>query len=850
MASTISRFEWVWPADYCSVANGRCPYEAPPTPEDRSAFVAYSSEPRSADDMRRLAARQHVLGATMTTWEGLRRAGVSIIFCDICKALFRSNLAIFEITDLNQNVLFEFGYALGKGRRCVLLRNERIRSRRIQLVTDVRYVPYNTTEDVIADLRRVDPFTEESLGQALLRLCSESRDRPDNCSILHLQTGAGSDATLLVQRALKKLKRAETLAEDPRQSFSHQLFELAKRLAGADIVVANLETKDARGAEERNAQTSLLAGMALAFQKRVLVLQEQPAEHLVDLKGVLQEYRTATEARTRARDLQQVVDDIVAARRQQPRQLGLPGIQVRPSGIDLLSFGQPAAEQEAEGLRDYFLPTPAFDAARDGSRWLFVGRRGTGKSANCLQLAWELSAAPRNVVSLVRPIGVQLRTIKSTLERHFDERDRAYIFESVWTYILFTEMARAILDDMDRKAPLWEPDQIRRLAEWQDQNSDEIDLELDERLISALETAGEGIDSSTHWSPNGTKVEKLYRTRASRIESLIRSLLTDRNAYVLIDNLDKDWEEADPISARLIVGLLAAADRIASSSLRGKARIIVFLREDIQRSVQQYDQDSEKRTWMDLQWDEQLLLSLVGERIRQTMGLGQEMSDEEVWAACFDKTVNGVESHRYILERTLLRPRHAIWYCNRALDIARRRGRARILAEDVLRAERDYSEQVLNNLSWESSSSQHDLTALALQFCDAPAQMDELEVKTRLERSAREAGQGRGVQPGWSAEAALRFLYDVGFLGVVLTSGDAQYGHVDPSYERAAARARLVVPTGERPALARVEFVLSRLCPPLARRVRRHKLVPLYCVHPAFWRCLDIRSADFAAQPD
>ena len=835
-------YDWTWPSAYCSIANSRCPYPSPPNPADRAGFIAYSSEPRIADDMRRFAQRQDVIGASLVPWEAIRRAGASVIFCDICKELFQASAAIFEITDLNQNVLFELGYALGKGRRCVLLRNTRIQPQRLQLVTDVRYLPYETTEDIVAKLGRRDPFTEESLGQVLLAACSESRIIGDFCSILYLQTGSRSDAGLLVHRTLKKLKRARTLAENPRESFSHQLFELARRLAAADIVVAMLDTKVAVGAQERNAQTCILAGMAVALHKRVLILQEQPADHLIDLKAIMREYRTGSEARAIATGLQSIVDAVIDSRQVPKKAQAVAAISsVRPRGIAALDFGQPAAEQEADDLHSYFLRTAAFRAARTGSRWLFVGRRGTGKSANCLELARDLSHNRRNVVSVVCPLEVELRGVKAALEEHFEENAQPYIFESVWSYLLYTEIARAVVGHMDEQPPFWDAAAIKTLADWQSHHPGDLDCELDERLHEALRVASAGVSEETHWAPDGAKVERLYRTRASELAGMLHTILADRTVYLLIDNLDKDWDDSDPTSARLLVGLLRATERIVTSAFRRNARIIIFLREDIQRALKGYDEDAEKRTWMDLKWDPQLLLSLVSERIRQSINPPAEMSDENLWSLCFDESVDGTGSCDYVFERTLLRPRHAIWYCNRALNIARRRGHEKIQAEDIKKAERDYSEQVLTNFAREFPHPRWDLYGLALQFCDAPAELDELQVRLRVRKWCDESREGGSSSADEGVQDAISFLYDVGLLGVVQANGERDYGHTEPSYQRAIAGAKLVLPSDHLSLASRFIRRLGAIYRPLHTALVRRQSVPVYCIHPAFWRTLDVQ---------
>jgi len=448
-----------------------------------------------------------------------------------------------------------------------------------------------------------------------------------------------------------------------------------------------------------------------------------------------------------------------------------------------------------------------------------------------------LSESPRNVVSLVRPLHVELRGLKATLESHFEERERTYIFESVWAYLLYTEAIRAVVAHADGRPHVWESSEIARITEWKREHEADLDGELDERLSYALERAARGVDATTHWTPNGAKVERFYRQRASALERSLPDLIADRVAYLLIDNLDQDWDPDDPTSARLLVGLVAAAQKIMTPPPERPLRILIFLREDIQRAVRAYDDDYEKRPWMDLKWDRKALLALIAERIRHSLQPHTYMSQEQLWDLCFDTTVDGMRSDEYILDRTLLRPRHAIWYCNRALDIARHAAHAKILSEDVIGAERDYSGQVLTNLDLEFSHPPMSLEGIAIHFIDAPDQLDRESVHGRVRQWLADTAEPNvELRQALNEAEVVAFLYEVGFLGTVGPTGQCYYRYDEPDYRRALARAKVVSPAEQVAPPRGLGRILRRIPP------RRQSSVPLYCIHPAFWRTLGVSS--------
>jgi hypothetical protein len=77
-------------------------------------FVGYSSQPSQlADTMRNAASRiTRVDGVQLTSWEGLRISG-ELLLPTIEESIRASTVSIFDVTQLNENVLFELGLALG-----------------------------------------------------------------------------------------------------------------------------------------------------------------------------------------------------------------------------------------------------------------------------------------------------------------------------------------------------------------------------------------------------------------------------------------------------------------------------------------------------------------------------------------------------------------------------------------------------------------------------------------------------------------------------------------------------------------------------------------------------------------
>src|SRR5882724_6325857 len=87
-------------------------------------FVGYASEPSSLADTLRSASNRigELPDVDLQTWEELRIGG-QLLLSTIETAIRRAQLTVFDLTQLNENVLFELGLALGANKAIWPLRD-------------------------------------------------------------------------------------------------------------------------------------------------------------------------------------------------------------------------------------------------------------------------------------------------------------------------------------------------------------------------------------------------------------------------------------------------------------------------------------------------------------------------------------------------------------------------------------------------------------------------------------------------------------------------------------------------------------------------------------------------------
>ena len=152
---------------------------------------------------------------------------------------------------------------------------------------------------------------------------------------------------------------------------------------------------------------------------------------------------------------------------------------------------------------------------------------------------------------------------------------------------------------------------------------------------------------------------------------MVGSLNPKHSYHILFDQLDLGFDPNNPDYNNRVIGLLLAAkeiNRIAKEKDK-KLSIIVFLRDDIYNSLKFEDKNklTQSSTTI-IEWDKPGSHSLKELLERRLTELLREKPDENVvWEDVFDESqlMTGKQSkYSYITDRTFLRPRDAIQFCN------------------------------------------------------------------------------------------------------------------------------------------------------------------------------------------
>ncbi len=683
---------------YCAIEGIHCTKKVAYKGKD-TFFFAYPASDRWRAFTSTLVDELNLRGFHGQRWEDFVKN--DLIFSKVCEGIYGHDYLLAEVTEPNSNVLLEIGYSLAVGRLPILLQDKNWEPWSRSLLTTLENCHYETREDIhqyMINLRAGSSNREESPDRRLsfLENMGIFLEEELRGTVYHLKPKQSADWIGRIDKVLRK-SYFKLSAMDPSDSVYDEFYPQARQIQRASLIVASLLSSKNRDWEEHNAHVALLIGFAIGLGKQVLVLQHEPLAPVLDLGSVARPIESERQAEEIVKSwihqqTQVSVGEIAEVKRRarQRQQADL---------IRSLYLGHPDALQDTR-LLEYFVPTKEFEDAVQGRRTLFIGRRGSGKSANFQAIKEELRQSSKTIVAEIAPDDFELQRISEFVESEYPLTNPKLIFQHMWHYVLLTELLKSLAEGSDRLY-LSPNDTLRDyLRQHYDSHYSELGLDFGSRVIDVLSAM---IDTT-----NDVSAEK----RQAKAEKLIKSLRDydlgrrlkefaiqeDIDFFIVADDLDKHWRADSRQSIELLIGLVDEVDRL-QRFFDDHLRIVLFLREDIYNVLAQFDDDLPKRNILRIEWTLANLKHLVAKRL--ALGIEEEQDDDAAWMAIFPESVNGKRSSTYILSRSLPRPRDVLDLCQRAIDQAQRNGHSFVTTQDILDGEKAFSDGLFFSLSAE-----------------------------------------------------------------------------------------------------------------------------------------------------
>ncbi len=156
------------------------------------------------------------------------------------------------------------------------------------------------------------------------------------------------------------------------------------------------------------------------------------------------------------------------------------------------------------------------------------------------------------------------------------------------------------------------------------------------------------------------------------MEAIVESLNPQFNYYICFDQLDLGFDGSDLYKARLVGLLLAARDFNVRAKAAGmQFSVLIFLRDDIYEDLIFEDKNKITENYTTrIEWDtprtERTLSQLMAKRFSSVL----QIPEGDAWDFTFDedeKMTGRQSKYQHMVDRTFLRPRDMIKFCNAVL---------------------------------------------------------------------------------------------------------------------------------------------------------------------------------------
>lgn len=749
-----------------------------------SVFYAYPSDPKDLGETIEKAGSDITKGGVVdvASWRALSVVG-KVIIDEVLKAIDAADVFACDLTYLNSNVLFELGYAMARSKRIWISLNNTIE----QAMRDYRsldrtlgsvgYAAYSNSITLVDEFYRQQPWSDLE-NTPLRSTMAGSRSVPTVPTMLYLKSRIDTDASVALSHRLQASSVFKNLViDDPIEIPSETLEWYVQSIQRCDAVVAHLLSNRHVGSAMHNAKCSLVCGLAHGLTKPILMLAHDPFECPIDYRQLLFGHSTADQCRKLITMWLATVEPAAAL-----RWAHIGEYQRERASVDDLrriSVGEAMAENEENQLDDYFVETSAYLEALNGTETVFIGRKGTGKTANLYAVAKNLTQDKRNYVCIIKPVDYEVDGILRMLRQSIDRSERGYLVESLWKFLIYTELVSSVVSDLRTKPAYlgWTPEESD-LISFAEKHKDLIMPVFSIRLQSAIESLCD-LDAYKPGEEQRAKVSELLHSQILwDLRCLLGSVLQEKNhVCILIDNLDKAWGEKEDVAylAELLFGLLGVAKRVTeefriadSRRRRVNLSLAVFLRSDIFAHIQDFAREKDKLSFTRIDWDDpELLIRVIDERLRYS--LDDSVTPKDIWDRFFATTVAGMAVKDYICRSTMPRPRDVIVFVRTAIAEAVNRGHVRVEEDDLLSARLKYSQFAFDSLVAEDNPQTNMLEAILYEFAGSAKIVSRHEV----ERNIRQSGVS-----GVTDDMVPRYvdlLCDLGFLGIETSEGKYEF---------------------------------------------------------------------------
>lgn len=388
-----------------------------------------------------------------------------------------------------------------------------------------------------------------------------------------------------------------------------------------------------------------------------------------------------------------------------------------------MNIGVISAEHDSAFLQTCFIKTPEYEELCDfdNRKMILLGRTGSGKTALLNEIQNDV-----DYFVPIKPDAFALQYIASVpfVKKMVEEQVNLDIFyKFLWLHEIISQIIKNCFAYQKRdflssiKEMATNHKRVGQLEKYlkeyegiffDEGSTEKITKELEQQVAGSfgnplVNLKAQISDSEKHeiQIKASQYINKKQITQLKNIITLLKeyySINKQKRIVVAIDNLDDKWIE-DNSKYRLIDALLNAIKEFADIK---NLKILIAMRADLLAKtceVTKRQNEKDKSFTLKLDWSEQMLEEVLDKRISHLFAYKYKKQTEIKFKDVFNCEVNGIAATKYIIDRSMMRPRDAISFVN--LCIFEADGKAEISANNILAAEKKYQAERLQALGHE-----------------------------------------------------------------------------------------------------------------------------------------------------
>ncbi|MBK7374820.1 MAG: hypothetical protein IPJ02_04425 [Chitinophagaceae bacterium] len=375
------------------------------------------------------------------------------------------------------------------------------------------------------------------------------------------------------------------------------------------------------------------------------------------------------------------------------------------------------SSESDDELIQYFFKTKYIDEVLKSSKWLVLGRKGTGKTA----IYEYFKKTAFNDINQYNVIPLNFKDYPWPFHKMYKESMEGELtaYQKSWLYLITVKVISQIIALKEKNEIKLSKDlsALKKYFESIYGSPNPTLIEVIKGKLQRIEKISfPSVDGPADISLNtgeisfedlsrSTELKEKLRYNAfslyNYLYKVLKQEITSEKFLVIIDQLDENWltEELDEHS-KVLINLIHACQHI-NKEFNKNIKVVVMLRTDIYDTLRFNDktkiyQDSA----IEVKWDAESLDDMFFERIKKYKPVVISLDLAQKSNSIFEvRTVrHGASPFKHILRRSFYRPRDIIVFMNKIRSNYSNSKSGLYTSNDIYSAERDYSINIYGEL--------------------------------------------------------------------------------------------------------------------------------------------------------